>query len=426
MASSMMGRYSLDAITIVVNGIGRSSEKNMSRMHIKSETENQTDKLISLCKECELFLNQYGEPFVKFEEKGHWDVRKISSKYFRSWLSLQYSRIFGKAPSTNALKQALNMLEAEATFSEKKEEVHLRVAWHDGVLYYDLADKEHRVVKISEDGWKIVNSCPVLFTRYSNTAPQVEPKSNHDSVKMSNFINITNDDQGRLLFVTLVALFIPDIPRPVLDFYGEKGSAKSTTMRLLRKIVDPAQQELMTLPNRQDEMAIMFSHNYMPAFDNLDKLKAWQSDMICKAVTGTGFSKRRLYTDEEEVIWNYYRCITLNGINLVTYKPDLMDRSILIELDRIPKDTRRVEKEYWEEFENARPTILAGIFDVLSKALSIYPKVKLPEHERMADYCKWGCAISEVLRFDRNEYLAAYEPPRVYRRLGCLSPSAFS
>lgn len=42
---------------------------------------------------------------------------------------------------------------------------------------------------------------------------------------------------------------------------------------------------------------------------------SWFSDEVCKAVTGVGNSKRRFYTNDEDVIYNYIRCLMINGIN---------------------------------------------------------------------------------------------------------------
>lgn len=47
--------------------------------------------------------------------------------------------------------------------------------------------------------------------------------------------------------------------------------------------------------------------------------------------------------------------MSLNGINIVATRPDLLDRSILLELERIPKTERKTEKEIEEEFEKDLP-----------------------------------------------------------------------
>jgi hypothetical protein len=52
-------------------------------------------------------------------------------------------------------------------------------------------------------------------------------------------------------------------------------------------------------------------------------------------------SKRQLYTDDDDVLYQFIRCIGLNGITLVANKADILDRAIIAELLRIDKRKRR-------------------------------------------------------------------------------------
>jgi hypothetical protein len=72
-------------------------------------------------------------------------------------------------------------------------------------------------------------------------------------------------------------------------------------------------------------------------------------------VTGSRFSKRQLYTDDDDIIYSFKRCIGFNGINLVATKADLLDICLIIQLERIPKENRRKIEEIWKEFEKIKP-----------------------------------------------------------------------
>ena len=100
------------------------------------------------------------------------------------------------------------------------------------------------------------------------------------------------------------------------------------------------------------------SHHWAALFDNVAGLSGWQSDALCRAVTGEGFSKRQLYTNDEDIIYHFQRIIGLNGINVVATRADLLDRGILIGLERISPDQRRDEEEMEAAFQEARPYIL--------------------------------------------------------------------
>ena len=179
-------------------------------------------------------------------------------------------------------------------------------------------------------------------------------------------------------------------------------------MRKIRKLIDPAIRETMVLPKSIDELTLQLNKNYMPSYDNIDYLTNEISDILCMAATGGGISKRELYTNDEEIILSFRRCVVLNGINNVVSRPDIVDRSVIAELERIEKQERKDEATLWQEFDRDRPSILGGMFDALAKAMTIYPTISVKELPRMADYAKWGYAIAEALGLGGQKFLDAY------------------
>ena len=130
--------------------------------------------------------------------------------------------------------------------------------------------------------------------------------------------------------------------------------------------------------------------------------------MLCKAVTGDGFSKRELFTDDDDIIFVFKRCLGMNGINLTAKNPDLLERSILFKLERVSQEQRREEMDLLPAFEQDRQKIVGGIFDAVAKAMQIKPSIKLNSLPRMADFVVWGCAIAEALGYTREQFLDAY------------------
>lgn len=76
------------------------------------------------------------------------------------------------------------------------------------------------------------------------------------------------------------------------------------------------------------------------------------------AATGGAFSRETFYSDSDETILRFKRCVSLNGINIVVTRPDLLDRSILLELERIPKEQR--EKQRRKLKKSLRKTYLVS------------------------------------------------------------------
>ena len=102
----------------------------------------------------------------------------------------------------------------------------------------------------------------------------------------------------------------------------------------------------------------------------------------------------------------------LNGINLVASRDDLLDRSILFRLDRIDEEKRMEESAFWQQFEKDRPLILGALFDAVSKAMRIYPSVKLDRLPRMADFATWVTAGSIAFGWPTNHFIDTYRDRR--------------
>jgi hypothetical protein len=140
--------------------------------------------------------------------------------------------------------------------------------------------------------------------------------------------------------------------------HGEQGSAKSTLLELVKMLVDPSIIRTLSFSKNNDELVQKLSHNYISYFDNVSDIRNWISDQLCRAVTGSGFAKRELYTDDDDIIYNFRRCIGFNGINLAATKADLLDRGLIIQLERIPEEQRRTIEDIWKDFEKIRPLLL--------------------------------------------------------------------
>ncbi|MGN6346797.1 MAG: hypothetical protein ACTHME_03755 [Candidatus Nitrosocosmicus sp.] len=119
-------------------------------------------------------------------------------------------------------------------------------------------------------------------------------------------------------------------------------------------------------------------------------------------------TKRMLDTNDEDKIFEYKHCLNFNGINIVFSEPDVIDRSIIIELEEIDDENRKTEEEILKEFNALRPRLLTFIFNILAKAITIKPAINIKKIPRMADFSIWGEAIARSLGYKENEFLKAY------------------
>ncbi len=360
-------------------------------------------------KDVSLFHDEQGRGYISMEIDGHQEIWSCGGRKIKLWLSSEIHRTQEKAPTAEVKKSILSVLEGKACFEGSEIKLHDRVAWHGNEIFYDLTNSKWQIVKIAKEGWEIVDNPPTIFKRYPHHKEQVTPSKNGDVKLFLNYINVANPEHQLLLLIFLISCFIPDFPHVMLVVFGAQGSSKSTLSKLARLVVDPSLIEVASFPHSQRELIQALAHHYFLFFDNVSHITEEESDTLCKAITGGGHVKRELYENDEDIIYTFMRCIGMNGINLVTTRPDLLERSLLLELERIDPENRKTEKELYQNFAKDLPSILGGIFDVLVKAIQIQPTIKLNAHHRMADWSLWGCAIAEALGYSKEEFLKAYQ-----------------
>jgi DNA primase len=143
----------------------------------EKDKPSQADILIQIATSSAfLFHDETKDGFASIAVNGHKETWPLRSKFFKQWLVRQYYEQTEKSPNNEALRQALNVIEAKAVFDGLEIKLNLRVAEHEGALWYDLANKAWQAVKITPDGWEVINNPPILFRRFKNTAAQVLPQ----------------------------------------------------------------------------------------------------------------------------------------------------------------------------------------------------------------------------------------------------------
>ncbi|MCH7664749.1 MAG: hypothetical protein IH936_02325 [Acidobacteria bacterium] len=372
----------------------------------------QAQVLAELASDAELFHTPQGKAFATVRVNGHRETYPVMSTRFRLWLSHQFYRKEKRAPASQALKDAIATVQAQAIFDGVEIEVFLRVAGDDERIFLDLCNGNWEVVEIATDGWKIISDSPIKFRRAYGMLPLPHPRPGGSIDELRRFANVRTDNDFVLIVATLVAALNPSGPYPILNLIGEQGSAKSTLQRFLRDLVDPSVAPLRTAPRDERDLAIAANNAWMLVFDNLSGLSGTLSDALCRLATGGGFSTRKLYTDDEEALFDSQRPVMVNGINDSVLRGDLMDRAITVSLPAIPENRRLTEREIRAQFESVRPSILGGLLDAVSTGLRNLPGVKLERRPRMADFAEWVVACEPSLPWRGGLFLEAYAENR--------------
>lgn len=378
----------------------------------ETQKETQAQLLIKLAENAELFHNDNGDAYATIPVENHWETHPVRSKRFRLWLGRRFYELAGKPPGSQALSDALGVIEAKALFEGEEKQVFIRVAEKDGAIYVDLANDEWQAVEITPAGWRVIDQPPVKFIRKKGMAALPYPVPGGSLATLRPFINAADEKNWILIVAWLVAALRPTGPYPILTLQGEQGSAKSTTARILRSLVDPSTVPLRTTPRDERDLVIAASNGWVLCFDNMSGASLWLSDALCRISTGGGFGTRTLYENDEETLFSFKRPIILNGIDDIATRQDLLDRSLVLYLPSIPENKRREERAIWDEFEKQRPMILGALFDVVSGAMRELPNVNLDRLPRMADFAKWVTAAEKALGWIPGTFMSIYDSNR--------------
>ena len=364
-----------------------------------------------------LFVDEYQVPYAAIQVNDHLEVLPLRSGRFRDYLANEVyksHRLF----IGDAIKDVIDILSAKAKFdSGDPIKLNLRIAQVADKWYYDLTNKEWEFVEITSSGWSIKKN-EIIFKRYSNQQSQVYPTEEYEADIFDKFMSVVNikanDEESKLLLkIYIVCLMIPDIQKPVLMLHGSQGSAKSSLQEMIKMLIDPSAVKTFSFPRDINELIQQLNHNQVVYYDNISIVKDYISDQLCRAVTGSGSSKRQLYTDDDDIIYSYKRIVGFNGINLGATKPDLLDRGLIIELERIDESRQLKPEDLWKQFEQIRPQLLGYILDILVKLLEWKnnpnrPELILNRLPRMAEFAEYGEMISRCMGNPGNLFINAY------------------
>ncbi len=361
----------------------------------KPQRRTQADALVDLAKECyRMGMSADGDAFaVKVDGPTVAILFRGGGSGLRVALAKSYRQRTGKTPSASALADALVALEGMAQ-DQAPEPVALRVAALEDDIVLDLGDNTGRAVVVKPGEWAVQAVSPVLFRRTALTAalPEPEPAEPMDLLELRKLLNV-DDETWPLVVGWMVAALLPGIPHPVLLLGGEQGTGKSSAARLILGLVDPSGAPLRSEPRDPEQWAIAASGSWCVCLDNVSHVSGWLSDAICKAVTGDGLVRRKLYTDSDLAVLAFKRCIVLTSIDHGALRGDLGDRLLLADLERIPDDHRRTENELDSRYRALRPRLLGALLSAIARTLAALPGVKLATMPRMADFAKVLAAL---------------------------------
>lgn len=331
----------------------------------------------------------------------------LNSSEFTAIIKHKYYECYNDLVNNSSIEQFKELIKVKYHNTSTIINVAKRVFYEGGVYSYEL-ERDNNTQLVIKDGEAFLGAdTTVVFTHPTDYADQVIPNLEVEPTELLSYMKKyfrMGDNELKLLTLYLVTSFYGlSISHPILVLVGEKGSSKSTSLRMLEKLIDPKVSGLTTIPKTSDALDLRLANSYFVTLDNLSKLSRDVSDTLARAVTGGSTTRRALYQNTEEIVLNIKALVAINGVTLVAKESDLLDRSLILTLQRIPADEIKTEEELWADFEEDRSAILGCCFLILAQVLSDNEPVVLEEKIRMADFNVACVKVGRALGWNEEE-----------------------
>jgi hypothetical protein len=373
--------------------------------------ETQAEVMIRLGKQATLFHSPQQECYARFAIGNRYETHPIGHPRspFGLWLQRQFYLERGTPAALYSVQQALMHLEQLALFEGERHKVFTRLGYVEDTVYLALGDLAGNVVEIDRSGWHLVQDVPVLFRSTRNAEALPIPERGGSIEVLRPFLNLATEEAWKLCMGWLIGTLNPKGPYAHLFLLGEQGSGKSSLLRVLRSFVDPAYAAENAEPKTVDDLMVTAVNSHILSYDNLSGINSDFTDWLCRLSTGAGLIRRKLYSDETEVVLKAARPVILNGIVPVVTRPDLLERTIVVELPRIDSAHRMSERRFTGELAQILPGVLGALLDAVVVALQRLDTVQLPHLPRMADFTLWVEAAAPALGWESGAFVAAYK-----------------
>ncbi len=297
----------------------------------------------------------------------------------------------GQVVGTKAVEDAFRVVLARARRGHRVVTLHLRVAQAQ-TLVIDLGQPDNaRCVVITPQGWTVPDNPPdgMLFRRTAATRPLPEPAEHGSLEPLRELLGFeVGSAVWDLCRGWVVGATMPHTARPLVCAIGAPGSGKSTRGKLLLGVLDPREELGSAFGKNIGDDQVKALGRFHVGYDNLSAVSEAVSDHVCRLVTGDEIDKRKLYSDTGQVILSYRRTGVITAVTLPALRPDALERTIPLHLDRLPEGQRRSETRLMRDFTERHPMILGGLCDALVTVLRDLPRLQEQDvpRPRMADY----------------------------------------
>ncbi len=394
----------------IIDGISLKSIRNILLKALvpkrREDGKNQATLLWELIQNSYFFCDKTGFAYILVNNI----PMPVENVLFADSLAYLFYRNKGIIPSSESISLVQKLCRAKA--KEKILEIGVRVHKIGSQLIYDPINDDGSVIFVNKDGITTAIPQDPLTVRHNGMLPA--PIEDGEIEDLKTLLSLWNlgKEQEVVLTGIIGTNFVPDIPHVITVITGTHGAGKSSLSDVLKLIVDPNVVVRNSLRFDEREIAVSSMHEWVLNFDNVNSIiPDLITDLLCRISTGQGFRKRKLFTDQDDLILQYRRPIVITAINEPAYAPDFLDRALIIRLYLIPESQRKTDVEIQRAIERYVPRIRGLYLKALSRAIAIYPEVEKEFQGkllRMADVIIWGEAIIRSLGYEPGKFYSSF------------------
>lgn len=364
---------------------------------------------LAIAEGAECFTDQLGKSWVWLPSptpSPHHEALRLESRTFLRKLSalIESRPDITEKPTKLLLKKAVEALDLSALTTTERS-LHTRMTWEDEAIYIDRVDADWKVIRVTASGWSEETPAHPRFYRTAHQRELPSPITGGDHQPLFDYLAINDPAQQLLALAWILSAYHPGISSPILLVVGPPGSAKTTRCRRLRSLIDPSHVDLLG-DIELGQIFHTFQNHAVPVFENVGTFDRKTADAFCRAVTGAATERRKLFTDSEQVLFNYRRSVIINSLAPPSTRPDFLDRCLLLHCERLAHF--QPLKQLDAAFEKERSAILGGLLDLLAKTLALLDDTCPPSEFRLADFAHFGRAVARALGQSPDDFDRAY------------------
>jgi hypothetical protein len=347
-------------------------------------------------------------------------VAALNSRRFKRWLIYLYKKDFGRAPGRDALKIAIDGIDADAAHHSDRVPVFIRVGHLDDKIYVDRGTPEGDVIEIDAGGWRVIPRAPVKLIRpAAGIGALPVPETGGTIDDLQNLLNLRDRRDFILLIGWIVGCYRPIEAGAGAGEYGlmlllgPHGSSKTTALKMALALVDPVHTEPPGQCREDRDVLVVAQETFVLGMDNVKAVSNERASVYCRLLSGGKIAGRSLYTDKEVTSITARRPIAMTATTVVTTEVDLADRTLMIRMGESFEDKaggRKTSSQVNADFTKMQPKLLGCILDAVASGLrarhKLMPIGNLP---RLADMADWLQRCEEGLKWSPGTMLTAFQ-----------------